>query len=140
MTWIGRSSHLLKVDISKARAPIAIHFDLRSSVLAQTRKAGCPKAVAGDDIESPADHARVAAVLGNVRNGCWVRAAVTNPIPCEDSIALHGQAFRSDAPPPRRAAEDILEGAYGYGGKIIPGASSVQGMTNGPSVPRPQRS
>jgi hypothetical protein len=92
----------MKVNITKVRAHIAIHLDLRGSVLAQTIQAGCPKVVTSYDIGSPDGQARVAAVLRNARNGCWVRAAVTDPVPFEDSITLNGQAFNSDAFPPRR--------------------------------------
>ncbi len=84
--------------------PFAIHLDLRGSVLAETIQAGCPKVVTSYDIESPDDQARVAAVLRNARNGCWVRAAVTNPVPFEDAITLNGQAFSIDAFPPRGPA------------------------------------
>lgn len=103
MTQVGRYSHLMKVNITKVRAHIAIHFDLRGSVLAETIQAGCPKVVTSYDIESPDDQARVAAMLRNARNGCWVRAAVTNPVPFEDSITLNGQALSIDAFPPREA-------------------------------------
>jgi hypothetical protein len=93
----------MKVNITKVRAHIAIHFDLRGSILAQTIQAGCQKVVTSYDIESPDDQARVAAVLRNARNGCWVRAAVTNPVPFDDSIILNGHAFHIDAFPPHRA-------------------------------------
>jgi hypothetical protein len=104
MTQIGRYSHLMKVNITKVRAHIAIHVDLRGSVLAQTIQAGRPEVVTSDDIASPDDQARVAAVLRNAHNGCWVRAAVTNPVPFEDSITLNRQAFSLDALSPHRAA------------------------------------
>jgi hypothetical protein len=93
MTQIGRYSHLMKVNITKVRAHIAIHFDLRGSVLAQTIQAGCPKVVTSYHSESPDDQAKVAAVLRNARHGCGVRAAVTNPVPFEDAITLNGQAL-----------------------------------------------
>ena len=34
---------MMKVNINKVRARVAIHFDLRDSVLAETVKAGCTK-------------------------------------------------------------------------------------------------
>ena len=94
----------MKVNITKVRAHVAVHFDLRGSVLSQTIQAGCPRVVTHYDVESPDDQARVATVLRNARNGCWVRAAVTNPVPFEDSITLNGQDFPIEdfPPPPRR--------------------------------------
>lgn len=103
MTQIGRYSHLMKVSISKVRAHIAVHFELSGSVLAQTIKAGCAKVVTSYQIESLDDEAKVAAVLRNARNGCWVRAAVANPVPFEDSITLNGKDFDLDDYPARGA-------------------------------------
>ena len=91
----------MKVNITKVRARIAVHFDLRGSVLAETIQAGCTKVVTSYEIESPDDEARVAAVLRNARNGCWVRAAVANPVPFEDSTILNGKALDFDDFPPR---------------------------------------
>ncbi len=92
----------MKVNITKVRAHIAVHLDISGSVLAETIKAGCPKVVTSYEIESPDDKARVASVLRNARNGCWVRAAVANPVPFEDSTTLNGEAFDADSFPPRR--------------------------------------
>ena len=48
------------------------------------------------EIESPDDRERVAAVLRNARNGCWVRAAVANPTPFEDKSTLNGERIYFD--------------------------------------------
>lgn len=103
MTQIGRYSQLMKINITKVRAHIAIHFDLSGSVLAETVKAGCAKVVTHYEIESPDDEARVASVLRNARNGCWVRAAVANPVPFEDTTILNGKPFDTNDFPPRGA-------------------------------------
>ena len=86
----------MKVKFGKIRARVAIQFDLDGSVLAGTIKASTPKVVTSYEIESPDDPARVAAVLRNARNGCWVRSAVTEPVTFEDSITLNGSAFALD--------------------------------------------
>jgi len=87
---------MMKVKIDKVRAHIAIHFDLSGSVLAGTVRAGCLKVETSYDIKSPDDNARVASVLRNARNGCWVRAAVSSPVPFSDSIVLNGRQFDID--------------------------------------------
>ena len=92
---------MMKVNITKVRAHVAVHFDISGSVLAETINAGCPKVVTSYEIESPDSKARVASVLRNARNGCWVRAAVTNPVPFDDSITVNGEAFDLDQFPPR---------------------------------------
>ena len=90
---------MMKVDIAKVRAHIAIHFDLSGSVLAETVSAGCLGVETSYDIESSADASRVASVLRNARNGCWVRAAVSSPVPFSDTIMLNGQQFDIDGFP-----------------------------------------
>ena len=55
-----------------------------------------PKVETSYEIESPHDPERVAAVLRNARNGCWVRAAVANPTPFEDKSTLNGEPIYFD--------------------------------------------
>ncbi len=86
----------MKVKFGKIKAHIAIRFDLDGSVLAGTIKASTPKVVTSYEIESPDDPAKVAAVLRNARNGCWVRSAVAEPVAFEESITLNGSAFALD--------------------------------------------
>lgn len=92
---------MMKVKIDKVRAQAAIHFDLSGSVLAETIKAGCVKVVTSYEIESTEDEGRVAAVLRNARNGCWVRAAIASPVPFEDSTTLNGRPFNAEDYPAR---------------------------------------
>ena len=96
MTQIERYSQLMKVEISSVKAHVAVHFGLQGSVLAGTIEASAPKVETSYDIESPDDKQRVAAVLRNARNGCWVRAAVANPTPFEDRSTLNGELIYFD--------------------------------------------
>ena len=59
-------------------------------------KAGAPKVETRYEIESPDDPTKVAAMLRNAKNGCWVRAAVANPTPFEDTLTLNGKSFVLD--------------------------------------------
>jgi hypothetical protein len=96
MTQIERYSQLMKVKISRVKAHVAVHLNISGSVLAGTIKAGAPKVVTDYQIESPDDPSKVAAVLRNARNGCWVRAAVSSPVPFEDTITLNGSPLHLD--------------------------------------------
>ncbi len=87
---------MMKVEITGVRAHIAVHFGLAGSVLAGTIQASAPKVETNYEIESPDDPGRVAAVLRNARNGCWVRAAVANPTPFEDKSTLNGEPIHFD--------------------------------------------
>ena len=86
----------MKVDISSVKAHVAVHFGLEGSVLAGTIQASAPKVETSYEIESTDDRERVAAVLRNARNGCWVRAAVANPTPFEDRSTLNGEPILFD--------------------------------------------
>ncbi len=86
----------MKVDISSVKAHVAVHFGLDGSVLAGTIQASAPKVETSYEIESPDDPERVAVVLRNARNGCWVRAAVANPTPFEDTWTLNGEPILFD--------------------------------------------
>ncbi len=87
---------MMNVEITSVRAHVAVHFGLEGSVLAGTIQASAPKVETSYEIESPDDPQRVAAVLRNARNGCWVRAAVANPTPFEDTSTLNGQPIHLD--------------------------------------------
>ena len=86
----------MKVEISSVKAHVAVHFGLEGSVLAETIQASAPLVETTYEIESPDDRERVASVLRNARNGCWVRAAVANPTPFEDKSTLNGEPIYFD--------------------------------------------
>ncbi len=87
---------MMKVQIGKVRGNVAVDFGLTGSVLAGTIKASTPKVVTSFEIESTDDPIKVAAVLRNARNGCWVRSAVTEPVAFEDTVTLNGEDFPLD--------------------------------------------
>ena len=87
---------MMNVQIGKVRGNVSVDFGLTGSVLAGTIKASTPKVTTSFEIESTDDPIKVAAVLRNARNGCWVRSAVTEPVAFEDSITLNGKDFPLD--------------------------------------------
>ena len=87
------NSQLMKVNVTKVRAEASVNFDISGSVLAGTIKAGAPKVETRYEIESPDDPTKVAAMLRNAKNGCWVRAAVANPTPFEETLTLNSKSF-----------------------------------------------
>ena len=93
MTQIERYSQLMKVKLTQVRAEAAVHFDITGSVLAETIHAGAPKVETKYEIESPDAPARVAAMLRNAKNGCWVRAAVAKPTPFEETLILNWKSL-----------------------------------------------
>ena len=87
---------MMKVEINSVKAHVAVHFGLEGLVLAGTIQASAPKVETSYDIESPDDKDKVAAMLRNARNGCWVRSAVANPTQFEDRSTLNGQPIYFD--------------------------------------------
>ena len=91
---------MMKVSIDKVRAHITGQFAVAGSVLANTIEAGCEKIDISYEVESSEDPARVAAVLANARNGCFIRQAVSKGVPISDSLTLNGNSFDFYSYPP----------------------------------------
>lgn len=97
MSHIGQFAQMLKVTLSKVQADIQGHFTREGSVLAGTIRAGCAKIEISYHVESADPPDRVAAVLRNARNACYVRQAVAPAVPIFDTMTLNGQPFEIDA-------------------------------------------
>ena len=103
MTQLERYAQMMKVDLSKAEAHIELHVAAEGSVLAQTIQARADKIVIHFDIQSNDEPARVAGLIRNARNGCYVRQTINRPGLFVDTINLNGQPFNpDDYPPPAR--------------------------------------
>jgi hypothetical protein len=103
MTQLERYAQMMKIELGAVRAHIAYGFSAQGSVLAQTVRARGDKIEIHYDIECDADPARVAGLIRNARNGCYVRQTINNPELFLDTINLNGQPFNpADYPPPAR--------------------------------------
>ena len=103
MTQLQRYAEMMKVDLTKAQAHIALHVGVEGSVLAQTIQARADKIVIHFDIQSNGEPSRVAGLVRNARNGCYVRQTINRPGLFVDTINLNGQPFNlDDYPPPPR--------------------------------------
>ena len=101
MTQLGRYAQMMKVNLTKAEAHIALHVAAEGSVLAQTVRARAEKIEVHYDLESDDAPARVAGLIRNARNGCYVRQTIDRPGLFHDTINLNGQPFNpADYPPP----------------------------------------
>jgi hypothetical protein len=103
MTQLERYAQMMKVNLGSVKAHVALHVAAEGSVLAQTVKARGEKIAIHYDIESPEEPGRLAGVIRNARNGCYVRQTIDRPELFEDTISLNGQPFNvDDYPPPAR--------------------------------------
>ena len=95
---------MMHVEFDKVQARIALHVGAEGSVLAQTVQARADKIDVHYDVESSAEPAKVAGVLRNARNGCYVRQTITRPGLFNDTINLNGKPLvLDDYPPPLRS-------------------------------------
>ena len=104
MTQLERYAQMMKVDLTKAQAHIALHVAVDGSVLAQTIQARADKIVIHFDIQSNDEPARVAGLVRNASNGCYVRQTINRPGLFVDTISLNGQPFNLDDYPPPAAS------------------------------------
>ena len=80
----------MKVDITSAKVHVAVRFTREGSVLAQTIRAGSEGIETRLEVESPDEPAKVAGVVRNAENGCYVMQSLANPTPVQTSTALNG--------------------------------------------------
>ena len=90
----------MKVEITSARVHVTAKFTREGSVLAQTIQAGSEGIATRLEVESPEEPAKVAGVLRNAENGCYVMQSLANPTPVETSVALNGADLDLGAFPP----------------------------------------
>jgi hypothetical protein len=103
MTQLERYAQMMKVKLGSVQAHIALHVAAAGSVLAQTVKARSEKIEVHYDIESGDAPDRIAGLIRNARNGCYVRQTIGQPELFHDTITLNGQPFNiDDYPPPAR--------------------------------------
>ncbi len=94
MTQIGRYGHMLKVQIDNVRMKVTVRYRVEGSVLADTVKGQCLGVGAELHLESREDRAKVARVVRNAENGCFVHQALANPVPVQGSVTLNGAELK----------------------------------------------
>ena len=92
---------MMKVSVDKVQAHIALSVGAEGSVLAQTIQARADKIEISYEIESAEPPERVAGLVRNARNGCYVRQTIGRPELFHDTITLNGRPLdTNDYPPP----------------------------------------
>lgn len=84
---------MMKTKIDKARVFVKAKFKSEGSVLAETVKAQGLGFETRLELESKEPPERVAAVVRNAENGCYVLQSLLNPVPVERKFALNGSEF-----------------------------------------------
>ena len=92
---------MMKTKIGKARVFVTAKFKSEGSVLAETVKAMGVGFETRLELESEEPPERVAAVVRNAENGCYVMQTILQPVPVERTFALNGSAFDPEGFPKR---------------------------------------
>ncbi len=96
---------MMKVAIDKARVYVTAHFKVEGSVLAQTVRASLNAVKTRLEVESKDPAERVAGVIRNAENGCFVMQALLNPVPVSSSVTLNGSGLDLKAYSPPQVAK-----------------------------------
>lgn len=96
---------MMKVEVSKARVHVTAHFRAEGSVLGQTVQGFCDGFTTRLEVESDEPPERVAGVIRNAENGCYIMQTIRHPVPVNTAVMLNGVDFDLAAypPPPRHA-------------------------------------
>ena len=103
MTQLERYAQMMKVSVDRVQAHISLSVGAEGSVLAQTIQARADKIEISYEMESSEPPERIAGLVRNARNGCYVRQTIGRPELFHDTITLNGQPLdMNDYPPPSR--------------------------------------
>jgi organic hydroperoxide reductase OsmC/OhrA len=94
MTQIGRYGHMLKVQIDAVRMKVIVRYRVEGSVLANSVKGQCLGVESELHLESKEDPAKIARVVYNAENGCFVHQALSNPVPVQGNVMLNGSEIK----------------------------------------------
>ncbi len=94
---------MMKINVKKARVHVTAHFHAEGSVLGQTIDGGCDGFETRLEVESDESPERLAGLIRNAENGCYIMQTIRNPVPVQTEVTVNGDAFDlNDYPPPAR--------------------------------------
>ena len=100
---MSRYGHMMKITFTKARVHVTAHFRAEGSVLGQTVEGACEGFETRLEVESDEAPERLAGLIRNAENGCFILQTIRHPVPVQTEVAVNGAAFDPEAyPPPRR--------------------------------------
>ena len=94
---------MMKINVKKARVHVTAHFRAEGSVLGQTIDGGCDGFETRLEVESDEPPERLAGLIRNAENGCYIMQTIRNPVPVQTEVMVNGDAFDiNHYPPPNR--------------------------------------
>ena len=88
---------MMKTKIDKAKVFVTARFKSEGSVLRETIEAVGLGFVTRCELESAEPAEKVAAVIRNAENGCYVMQTILKPTPVEREFTLNGAAFNPES-------------------------------------------
>jgi hypothetical protein len=88
---------MMKTHVTKAKVFVKARFKSEGSVLRETVKAVGLGFETRCELQSSEAPEKVAAVIRNAENGCYVMQTILQPTPVERQFTLNGAAFDPDA-------------------------------------------
>lgn len=86
----------MKIKIGKARVHVTARFQREGSVLRETIRSSGAGFDTRLEIESEEPAEKVASVVRNAENGCYVMQTILQPTPVNREFSLNGAAFDPD--------------------------------------------
>ena len=87
---------MLKVDVGRMRMRVRARYRVTGSVLQDTVQAEMVGAEAVLELESPDAPERVARVIRNAEQSCFVMQALLRPVPVASSTVLNGEPLSTE--------------------------------------------
>jgi len=84
---------MMKTEIKKARVFVKAKFKSEGSVLAETVRAEGLGFETRLELDSDETAEKIAAVVRNAENGCYVLQTILHPVPVEREFILNGNRF-----------------------------------------------
>lgn len=84
---------MMKTKIKKARVFVTSKYKTEGSVVRETVKAMGLGFTTRLELESDETPDKIAAVVHNAENGCYVMQCLLNPVPVERRVTLNGVEF-----------------------------------------------
>lgn len=90
---------MMKTNIRKARVHVTARFKREGSVLRETIEGSGVGFDTRLEIESEEPAEKLASVVRNAENGCYVMQTILKPTPVNREVSLNGAAFNPDEYP-----------------------------------------
>ena len=91
MTQVSRYGHMLKMKVDKVRMHVTARYKVEGSVLNDSVRAEMVGVETRLELDSPESPEKVARLVRNAENGCFVMQGLLQPVPIASATLLNGK-------------------------------------------------